>query len=319
MKIRSSLPGVHTILNSTRYSSCRRAARRLFDSQPESGTVPHCQPLKARPRNRRRPSLRRPATPAAVQLICHYSRAMQNYAQAQAQLAADASAPLVALVRCGCALHRPLAELFVCESCALLNCDECSVCEIDAYFCANCFATVTAAAAAQDAYRCKQCMECPQCAHVLSLVRDASQVCKFVCECCQWASDQVGLSDPVPTGLLYKLISRERDTSGRDEVQRLIKHFRARESTSRKARQAASALAASAASGGTKSSMAARASISSLALAAAAAAATTGGNTWETSSAPVRLRLLQPYSFSPPCSLVCVTQRLFLNPTTALH
>ena len=126
----------------------------------------------------------------------------------------------------------------------------------------------------------------------LSAAGTRVQVCKFVCECCQWASDQVGLSDPVPTGLLYKLISRERETSGRDEVQRLIKLFRARESTSRKARQAASALAASVASGGTsKSSLIARASISSLALTAAAAAASaaaaTGGNAWE-ASAPVR-------------------------------
>ena len=101
---------------------------------------------------------------------------MQSYDAFVAQLAVDAHTPLAALVRCGCALQRPLAELFMCESCALLNCDECSVCEIDAYFCGNCFATVTAAAAAQDAYRCKQCMECPRCAHVLSLVRDATQV-----------------------------------------------------------------------------------------------------------------------------------------------
>jgi hypothetical protein len=134
------------------------------------------------------------------------SATMQSYADYAAQMRADA-AHMSALVTCGCALPRRVPELFLCETCVALSCDQCSAVEIDACFCANCFATPTAAAAAQDGYRCKHCMECPSCTHVLSLVRDAASVCKFVCESCQWVSDSIGLVDAVPTGLLSAFVA----------------------------------------------------------------------------------------------------------------
>jgi hypothetical protein len=129
---------------------------------------------------------------------------------------------------------------------------------------------------------------------VLSLIRDAAQICKFVCENCQWTSDTVGLVDPVPTGLLFKLITRERESSGREHIQKLIKVYRARENQARKARQATAALTAALAGTSGRSSLAQRASVSSLALSAAAASL---GGVWDsTSSAPV-------HSF--PCFIRC--------------
>jgi hypothetical protein len=95
--------------------------------------------------------------------------ALTSYDAYKERLKKDA-ARISILAQCSCGLRRPLSELYFCEACAALKCDECTAVEIDMYYCPQCFASAVPLVAAQDHYRCKQCCECPQCAHVLTLV-----------------------------------------------------------------------------------------------------------------------------------------------------
>eukprot|EP00455_Lapot_gusevi_P054358 TRINITY_DN8699_c0_g1_i3.p1 TRINITY_DN8699_c0_g1~~TRINITY_DN8699_c0_g1_i3.p1 ORF type:complete len:503 (+),score=57.84 TRINITY_DN8699_c0_g1_i3:63-1511(+) len=140
------------------------------------------------------------------------------------------------LCHCSCKLKRPVHELYFCDECVQLACDECAHVEIETHYCPGCLSNVLSNVALQD-NKCKQCVECPICFQTLHTVVDSqTRLYKYYCELCKWMSDGIGLVDSTAQGLMVKLFERERSVSGRESLSKLIKMYQGQDKLQRRAR-----------------------------------------------------------------------------------
>lgn len=92
-----------------------------------------------------------------------------------------------------CKRGRPVNELFFCQDCSRLVCDQCCGVEIDTYFCPSCLNSVLSSAAFTDSNRCQKCADCPVCLQTLSTAQ-SGETFYYWCEFCQWNSKGLNLT-----------------------------------------------------------------------------------------------------------------------------
>ncbi|WWD16685.1 hypothetical protein CI109_101115 [Kwoniella shandongensis] len=115
----------------------------------------------------------------------------------------------------------PLHNLYFCEECDAVRCDQCVAVEVASYFCPNCLFDVPSANVRADKNRCaRSCFSCPQCSSSLSIqATDSIQSGEasssttsapgppyiLTCSGCRWSSKEVGWEFEKPTGIALQL------------------------------------------------------------------------------------------------------------------
>lgn len=140
-----------------------------------------------------------------------------------------------------CIPTHPLTQLYFCEECYALRCNDCIDWEISSTYCPNCLFEVPGTSVRAQKSQCaRNCFTCPVCTHVLSIVgsdpprREALTapeaslgVAPFFlsCSCCRWDSKRIGLVAEKAADLSAVFHSMEQNAWPMQEYERLIEHM----------------------------------------------------------------------------------------------
>ncbi|KAK0532597.1 hypothetical protein OC835_003288 [Tilletia horrida] len=135
----------------------------------------------------------------------------------------------------------PLQNLYFCDDCDQVRCDQCLNIEISSFFCPNCMFTIQASHVKEQQNRCdRNCFLCPICTNTLVTVpsdpeQDFPPVSKeasiggapyyLYCTCCKWDSKEIKLEFERPTGLSMQLQRSEEQSSDVLELQKLQEYY----------------------------------------------------------------------------------------------
>ncbi|KAL9940623.1 hypothetical protein V8E36_000111 [Tilletia maclaganii] len=135
----------------------------------------------------------------------------------------------------------PLPNLYFCDDCDQVRCDQCLNIEISLFFCPNCLFTIQSSHIKEQQNRCdRNCFLCPICTNTLVTVpsdpdinhppesKEASMggaPYYLFCTCCKWDSKEIRLEFERPTGLSMQLQRSEEQSSDALELQKLQEHF----------------------------------------------------------------------------------------------
>ena len=135
-----------------------------------------------------------------------------------------------------------LTELYYCEECCSLRCNDCIAWEVSCTYCPHClFEVPNTSVRAQKARCSRTCFECPMCMHVLSIVgsdpprRDMPLTAPeasigvepfyLSCACCRWDSKRLGLVAEKPNDLGSVLDAMERSAWPTETWEHLVEHM----------------------------------------------------------------------------------------------
>ncbi|KLO08551.1 hypothetical protein SCHPADRAFT_880401 [Schizopora paradoxa] len=133
-----------------------------------------------------------------------------------------------------------LPELYFCEECDAVRCNECVSIEVSGYYCPNCLFEVPSASVRAEKNRCaRNCFFCPQCFNTLAVVpSDPPDGTSFhqansmgeppfllYCNNCRWDSAEAGITFEKSTGLAQQLQKHEDSAPDSLEFERLKDFF----------------------------------------------------------------------------------------------
>ncbi|KEI39948.1 uncharacterized protein L969DRAFT_93778 [Mixia osmundae IAM 14324] len=123
-------------------------------------------------------------------------------------------------------------ELYFCEECDVVSCNNCCTFEPSCYYCPNCLFEVPAASVRGEKNRCaRHCFECPQCITTLSVVAhdlgrsSAEPTYILVCSFCKWDSTEIDLIFDKPTGLAGQMQQAELDSPASQAFEHIRAHL----------------------------------------------------------------------------------------------
>ncbi|KAE8224328.1 hypothetical protein CF319_g2758 [Tilletia indica] len=135
----------------------------------------------------------------------------------------------------------PLQNLYFCDDCDQVRCDQCLNTEISLFFCPNCMFTIQSSHIKEQRNRCdRNCFLCPICTNTLVTVPSDPQEDHppeskeasiggapyyLFCTCCKWDSKEIKLEFERPTGLSMQLQRSEEQSFDVLELQKLQEHF----------------------------------------------------------------------------------------------
>lgn len=118
------------------------------------------------------------------------------------------------LIKCSCSVYNTVDNIFFCQQCRRLKCNDCVSAEPTSFYCPNCLFDVALASLKNDHGKCaRNCFQCPVCINPLTVVSHSDTptttstttqthvVYYLHCSHCNWDSLNSNLRFDRPTGI----------------------------------------------------------------------------------------------------------------------